>query len=518
MPPLLVSLQNRRGSLQRELLVWQLGSVLLLLAALAAGTLWLTERHVLSLMTDVRQQQAGALFHDTDLTLALQQPGVSSDQLSDWLGGWRSSAGAALLAAWPMSGQLAFDADDLGLSDALISSSGKARVREGSGIVQVGAQRYYWQAEELYGGQKDAGLVLAAFELPSRSALLLATARDLWPWLLLALLLALGSAALLARRLRRVTLDLEPHDLAALSVGQGRLLSTVRDGVIGLDAAGTITLANENAARWLHLQQLPARVDDVWPALARLDLRHETRQIPLPLGGQVMRLNVTPLAEGGGLVAFDEWQEAARLAEELTHTRELVGAMRARAHEYGNRLHVVAGFLQLGQPQQALGVIQEELDAEQQLGEALARIHEPRLAALIAGKMARARELRLTLTLGEDSELPPTLPPDQAEALLTALGNYLQNALDALRGQPGGQIRLDCGVDPDGLSVEVRDNGPGLPADLTPFVAGQTSKGAGHGNGLAATAALCRAAGGEVWTARQGEWTVFGVNFPAGNG
>lgn len=240
---------------------------------------------------------------------------------------------------------------------------------------------------------------------------------------------ALVGSFLLWQRLRQITLDLEPAEVAALAVGQGRLLQTVRDRVIGLDATGNITLANSSAAETLGLTHLPLPVQQVWPELARLPLPQdaELRQFPLALtqttttqatasqtasqSAKVMRLNITPLGGGSVLVAFNEWQEEARLAEELTHTRTLVDTMRARAHEYGNRLHVVASFLQLGQPERALKVIQDELETETALSRALSSIAEPRIAALLAGKMARARELRLSLHLLPGSELPPDLPP-----------------------------------------------------------------------------------------------------------
>lgn len=175
---------------------------------------------------------------------------------------------------------------------------------------------------------------------------------------------------------------------------------------------------------------------------------------------------------------FTDREEATRLAEQLTDSRRFVEAVRARAHEYGNRLHIIAGFLQLGQSAEALKVIQDELDAEAGLHQALAGIVEPRVAALLAGKVARAHELQLTLTVSPDSEVPP-LPPVQADALVTALGNFIENAFEVLGD--AGEVRVDLGLDPDGLSAEVRENGPGVPADLDPLAPGQTSKGAGHG-------------------------------------
>lgn len=62
---------------------------------------------------------------------------------------------------------------------------------------------------------------------------------------------------------------------------------------------------------------------------------------------------------------------------------------------------------------------------------------------------------------------------------MTVLGNYIENAFEVLQGTQGGEVRVERGIDPDGLTLEVRDNGPSVPDGLDPFGAGQTSKGAG---------------------------------------
>lgn len=510
-----VAVSGARLGLRWRLLGWQLGSLLLLVAALGTGTVLLSERFLLGQVLQVRQQQASAVFDASDTGLAAQVSALSEDDLDLWLQNRRTVVGAEVLAVWKTDGILNFDANLPEVAQTVMTEDGQPRFKEGSGVLEEGGVRYYWQAEPLVWGQRKAGVGLALFGLPSRTALLVAVTQHLGGWLALAAALSLLSTLLFARWLGRTLLNLEPAELAALTLGQERLLQTVREGVIELDAQGNINLANGSAARTLSLQTLPQPAATIWPELQALDLSRDLRQFPLALRGQAMRLNVTPLPEGGSLVAFGEWQEATRLAEELTHTRSLVDAMRARAHEYGNRLHVVAGFLQLGRPTQALEVLQEELDTEYDLGRALAEIGEPRIAALLAGKMARARELRLRLVLSEESSLPSDLPPIQAEALMTALGNFIENAFEVLQGVSGGEVRVEVGTDPEGTVLEVRDNGAGVPAGLDPFAVGQTTKGSGRGLGLSGVANLCRAAGGEVWTARQGEWTVFGVNLPS---
>lgn len=505
--------QSRPGrSLRSQLLVWQIGTLLLVILALGIGTLLFTEQYVTAQFMVIRQQQAQGILSDSDLALLLENTTQDTAIRDEWMSNWRETTGAALMVSWNDKQDMAFDALTPELAQAFISESGEPLKADGEGKVTVQGQPYYWKGETLFSGQRKAGLAVVAFALPRRAEVLWQITRQRLPLMGVVVLLALLSSYLLSRQLKRTLLNLEPSEIAALTLRQEQLLGTVTDGVIVLDAADQVTVANAPAAQTLQISALPVPLREVW-----LEWPAQTaplRRAPLALRGRVMLVNVTPLPAGGHLVAFTGRQEAAQLAEELTDTRRFVDAMRARAHEYGNRLHVIAGFLQLGRPDEALSIIQGELDTEAELGQALAQIEQPRVAALLAGKMARARELHLTLTLDPDSEVPPDLSPDQADALVTALGNYIENAFEVLSAQSNGQIIVDIGLDPDGLSAEVRDNGPGLPPDFDPFAAGQTTKGTGRGQGLAITAGLAHAVGAEVWHQRRGGWTVFGLNLP----
>ncbi|MFA6265895.1 MAG: sensor histidine kinase KdpD [Pseudolabrys sp.] len=88
-------------------------------------------------------------------------------------------------------------------------------------------------------------------------------------------------------------------------------------------------------------------------------------------------------------------------------------------------------------------------------------------------------------------ELPADLPLVRADATLAeqALGNVIGNATDHTSADT--RIVIDGIATPDGVSVRVTDNGPGIPGDVLPhvfdkFVMGK-SRGAAHGDGRQST-------------------------------
>lgn len=94
-------------------------------------------------------------------------------------------------------------------------------------------------------------------------------------------------------------------------------------------------------------------------------------------------------------------------------------------------------------------------------------------------------------------ELVATVDPARVEQVVT---NLVGNAADAGAGQV--EVRLSAQA-PDGVRLEVSDDGPGFPPDVLPVAFDRFSRGAapappGAGLGLAIVAAVARAHGGTV--------------------
>ena len=126
------------------------------------------------------------------------------------------------------------------------------------------------------------------------------------------------------------------------------------------------------------------------------------------------------------------------------------------------------------------------------------------VSGLLLGKLNQANELGIDLAIQEESILAMPLNDKQSKALLTAMGNLIDNAMDAVRNNPTVNRKIqifftDIGND---FIFEIEDSGAGIPeayADKL-FEQGVTSKeGAHHGFGLALTTRLIAEVNGVLY-------------------
>jgi two-component system sensor histidine kinase DctS len=206
----------------------------------------------------------------------------------------------------------------------------------------------------------------------------------------------------------------------------------------------------------------------------------------------------------GAVATFQDKTEVNRLAEELTGVKSFVEALRVQNHEYMNKLHTIAGLIQLEKSQQALDYIFDLTEEQQELTRIISKnIFDHSIAGLILGKYARAKELRINLDIDRDSklyELPPCL---ETGDMVAVIGNLIENAMDAVRQAEQERRKVYFAVfDKTGeLTITVRDWGSGIPEEKleTIFNQGYTTKGsADRGIGLYLVRQYVELAGGRI--------------------
>ncbi|WP_442543582.1 ATP-binding protein [Arthrobacter sp. KN11-1C] len=322
---------------------------------------------------------------------------------------------------------------------------------------------------------------------------------------------AMGSA-LLARRIKRVTFDLEPVEIASLLQEREALLHGIREAMIGFDDDGRVTVINSEARSLLHLEEnvLGEKIEDLLPAGRLRSLLtgqiSGTDQIVITEDALLVvnRMSVALAGRSiGSVVTLRDRTEVEGLVRDLRSVEGLMEALRAQEHEYANRLHVVDGLLELGDVDQARNFVSRISDTSRSLGEGLrSRIEPPELAALLLAKITVAAEQDVTISVTDDSQLRQ--PFLETQALLTIVGNLLDNAVEILSEQPAPRevsIQLD---DSSGIFICVTDNGPGVPAELLGTITadGFTTKeprpGMRRGIGLALVSRIVHRAGGTM--------------------
>jgi signal transduction histidine kinase len=203
------------------------------------------------------------------------------------------------------------------------------------------------------------------------------------------------------------------------------------------------------------------------------------------------------------LLAGLERQQAV-MREELWRARELatVGQTLADvAHQIGTPLNLASAHVQLLQQE-----IQHDPGAQRRLGIIATQVErvtttvrdllergrpskagrpvalKPLLARLTDSGQVLGATHHVRVTLDAPDDLPAVLA-DEAQMEL-ALMNLVTNALDAMPA--GGQLVVSAAARADGVVVEVRDTGPGIPPELVGriFDPWMTTKPPGRGTGL----------------------------------
>jgi Signal transduction histidine kinase regulating citrate/malate metabolism len=346
------------------------------------------------------------------------------------------------------------------------------------------------------------------------------------------LAVGVAGAALVGARLRRQTHGLDPAELSRMYEYHEAILHAVREGLLLVDPARRLTLANDGARELLDLppdaEGRPVTELGLPPSLVELLASGSTRTDEIHLtADRVLLVSVSVVRAGtrslGTVVTLRDHTELQALTSRLDAERGFAESLRSAAHESANRLHTVVSLVELGRTEEAVSFATEELRTVQRLTDRVVEaVREPVLAALLLGKSAVAAERGVELRIDPEGELD-AIGVDE-RALVTIVGNLIDNAIDAAgSGPPPQRVEVGLRGDGDSLLIRVADSGPGMdPATAAEaFQKGWTTKGDGRGLGLALVGQAVRRLGGELEVGRgQGELTgaVFTVRLPLGQG
>lgn len=347
---------------------------------------------------------------------------------------------------------------------------------------------------------------------------------------LIGIMFGVVGAVGLARYIKKILLGLEPFAIAKLLEERSSMLQSVREGIIAIDQKGKITLVNRAASKLFKKAGLEGNpmgmdIEDYLPEtrLTRIIKSGETElDQEQNLQGVTILVNRVPVVVEnepvGAIATFRDKTEVQVLAEQLTGVRNYADALRAQAHEFMNKLHVILGLVRMEQYETLANYVSETVNhRETEVGFLTKKVLDPVLAGFLIGKLSFARESGASLSIDCTNKLPKSADQKITHELITIIGNLVDNAIEAIADSPNKKVELKLDFAEDILTIEIKDTGMGMTQSIQNKILdkGFSTKGDNRGFGLFLLAqAIERLEGELIISSKPGKGTNFAVYIP----
>lgn len=518
----------RRQTLAGEMLVLQLAIVVVVLLAVAAVSLAQSE----ATFNRVEGRRVAALAEQLAANPLVRSQLVRPaplEALAPLVNSTQTQSGVTSVTVTDADGRIVSSTNPTALGDRLALGEGAAEGRGWSGSLTLdGSRQLVAQVPVLGATQQNLGQYLGTVMIgeadPTVWQRLNGASSYLLAYLGIASGLGLVGSWLLARRVKRQTLGLEPREIAGLAEHREAMLYGIAEGVIALDPQHRLTLANDMGRRLLDLPEdcmgqslaelgIEGRLRDVLVG-DRKGAPHERDEVVIRHGRVLVMNRMTVTKDGrplGSVTTLRDRTELARLEREIGSFRSSSELLRAQAHEFANQLHTISGLIEIGEEDEVVRYIRALNQRRQSLDVTLSRrVRDTAVAALLMAKASLAAERKVRLRISDSTALDRLVPEDAAD-VATVVGNLVDNAVDAasvagVAGEAEGHeawVEVELRQDASSVEIVVRDSGPGVAPELARevFLHGFTTKAAQEGErgiGLALTRLVCERHGGEI--------------------
>lgn len=373
------------------------------------------------------------------------------------------------------------------------------------------------------------GVVLVGYLLPSVFAIISDLKLEILTTIFVSIIFGGWGSWILANNIKKQIFQLEPHEIATLLVERTETFNAMHEGIVAIDNNEVITIFNDKAKQLLGISGdvIGKKISDIVPDTYLpeiLSINHPIYNKELIVRNQNILSNRIPIKVNnqtvGAVAVFQDQTEVKKLAEELTGVKTFVNALRVQNHEHMNKLHTIAGLLQMNHQQKALDYVFQVTEEQQELTRFLGKnIHDESLSGLLLSKVSRGKELGIQVTIDRNSILKYFPAPLDHHDFVVIIGNLIENAFDALHGvkQPKKEIFISFEQDDHVTSILVEDNGAGIDYDIKDkiFNQGFSTKGeVGHGIGLHLVKEIVNKANGEICVeSEKGHGTTVIISF-----
>jgi two-component system sensor histidine kinase DctS len=329
---------------------------------------------------------------------------------------------------------------------------------------------------------RQVGIVIAAYKIPSFTEVLFTLKMEILLTASLSFLFGGWGAWLLASHIKRQMFHLEPHEIAKLLVERTETFNAMHEGVIAIDIEERITIFNDKAKQMLGISGdvIGKNIRSVIPDTHL----PEILQINQPIYNkelQVRNLNIVsnriPIKVNnqtvGAVAIFQDRTEVKKLAEELTGVKAFVNALRVQNHEHMNKLHTIAGLIQLGHKEKALEYVFQVTEEQEEITRFLSKnMKDESISGLLLSKISRGKELGIQVTIDRHSQLKKFPKNLDHHDFVIILGNLIENAFDSFQNLENTKKEVFISIEQNDeiLSLFVEDNGCGIDERYKPHI------------------------------------------------
>lgn len=308
-------------------------------------------------------------------------------------------------------------------------------------------------------------------------------------------------AFLLANNIKHTLFGLEPEEISKLYNEKMGILDAIHEGLVAIDEEGSITLINDSAVKILHFNNEVKKEDMIGRNIE--ELIPNTRMISViqtgtsefemeqRINNTIIMTNRIPIINRGKVVgaiaSFRDKTEVTKMAEELTGAKKMAWSLRAQNHEFMNKLHTIAGLIQLEEYEEALEFISNVAKVRSNISNILTtNIKDNSLSALLLAKYNKAEECRVKLKIDEQSRLTRLPEYMTSEDIVSVVGNLIENSLDEVKNDGTGLIHVKIIENKEYLEITIRDNGGGIPYEYREkiYEQGFSTKDGQRGHGM----------------------------------
>lgn len=314
-------------------------------------------------------------------------------------------------------------------------------------------------------------------------------------WLGYAFIIGILASIFFAKKIKKSLYGYEPNEIADLFSEKNAMLESIEDGIIAIDTDDRITLMNSSAQRILNLPNnlVGKKMNDSIYSLSSFNMESFKQGDTI----EIFVNNVTILARYfpivkenesiGTIMTFRDITDVRKMAEELTGVQLYIDGLRAKSHEFMNKLQTIGGLVELERYKEVKEYIGQTTSKHQDLLHFLNRnMKEPKITGLLLGKVQLAEELNIKTIFTPGSKFRTLPSKNMVDSLVLVFGNLFQNAIDAVKDNKNAEIQITVFEEQSTLTIIVEDNGQGISKDKMDkvFEKGYSTKGDSKGYGL----------------------------------